>query len=102
MTMVAAAEVPPGQVSATDPCFRAQPRAVIASGRSLLLAPLIILPAGVVACGVLLHILAPDHDNAFQLEIAGRMLAGGRYFHDLWSSILRSTRLMFPVHGLRA
>ena len=33
-------------------------------------------------CLLLLRILAPDHDNAYLLDIAGRMLAGGRYFRD--------------------
>ena len=64
---------------------------------------LIILLAGVVSCGVLLQILAPDHDNAFHLEIAARMLAGGRYFFDFMElNPPLYPVLMIPVHGLRA
>jgi hypothetical protein len=76
---------------------------VTGSGRSRLLALLIILLAGVVSCGVLLQILAPDHDNAFHLEIAARMLAGGRYFFDFMElNPPLYPVLMIPVHGLRA
>lgn len=73
------------------------------SGRNSLLAALIILLAGGMLCGVLLHILAPDHDNAFHLEIAARMLAGGRYYVDFMelNPPLYSV-LMIAVHGLRA
>ena len=76
---------------------------MIASGRSRLLAPLIILLAGVVSCGVLLQILAPDHDNAFHLEIAARMLSGGRYLFDFMElNPPLYPLLMISVHGLRA
>jgi hypothetical protein len=73
------------------------------SGRSRLLGPLVLLLAGAALCGLLLQILAPDHDNAFHLEIAARMLAGGRYFVDFMElNPPLYPVLMIPVHGLRA
>lgn len=72
------------------------------SGRSRLFALLAIMLAGAVFCQVELRLLAPDHDNAYHLEIAGRMLAGGRYFFDFMelNPPLYSV-LMIPVHWLR-
>jgi hypothetical protein len=62
-----------------------------------------VMVAGLAACLLQLRILAPDHDNAYLLDVAGRMLSGGRYFHDFMelNPPLYSI-LLFPAHGLSA
>jgi hypothetical protein len=75
----------------------------VGSTRSRVAAQAAIALAGALFCGVLVRALVPNHDNAFHLDVAGQMLAGGRYFYDFMeiNPPLYSV-LMIPVHGLRA
>jgi hypothetical protein len=72
-------------------------------GRGESLGRLAVVAAGLAACLLHLRILAPDHDNAYLLDVAGRMLAGGRYFRDFMelNPPLYSI-LLFPAHALSA
>lgn len=76
---------------------------VTTSGRSEMIGRLAVVAAGVAACLLQLRILAPDHDNAYLLDVAGRMMAGGRYFDDFMelNPPLYSI-LLFPAFGLNA
>lgn len=58
---------------------------------------------GAVFCLVQLRILAPEHDNAFLLDISGWMLDGGRYFYEFQEvNPPLFPVLLFPVHWARA
>src|SRR5215217_2936620 len=72
-------------------------------GRGESLGRLAVVAAGLAACLLHLHILAPNHNNAYLLYVAGRMLAGGRYFHDFFelNPPLYSI-LLYPAHALTA
>lgn len=61
----------------------------------------IVVLLGAVFCVVQIQIRAPDHDNAYLLDISARMLAGERYFRDfLELNPPLYQALLFPVHGL--
>src|SRR5437867_1522257 len=75
----------------------------VGSIRSRVAAQVAIALAGALFCGVLLRALVPNHDNAWHLDVAAQMLAGGRYFYDFMElNPPLYTVLMIPVHGLRA
>ena len=62
---------------------------------------LVALATAAAALPVQLAIIAPNHDNAYLLHIAGQMLAGGRYYADfLELNPPLYPLLLIPVHGL--